>query len=368
MPQLDGLRFFAVAGVMAGHWLTYPAMSDAGPILATCGVDLFFVLSGFLITQILIQSKINAEGSSKFILRQFYIRRFLRIFPLYYLVLIVGWLGHVPSGNTNFAWFLTYTTNIVCAIKHGECGYFTHLWSLAVEEQFYIFFPFVVLLIPTKRLCPAFFIMIALGLASRAAACLLFRQVPDQVWVTYVSTPCCLDAFGIGALLAYLKLFDPEALKRSLTRYLPFVTAAVTALGMYFVVTHLERFNLLLRTFYRFGWCIFFFWVIGKGSLSAYNGVARLILENRVIVYLGKISYGLYVYHHFAPYAFARFHFDATQHSLIFNAALYFVASVGVSAASWQIFEKPINELKKYFTYTAAETHYSYGRSKQQIY
>lgn len=365
MPQLDGLRFFAVAGVMVGHWLIYPAMSDVGPILASGGVNLFFVLSGFLITQILIDSKMNMDSSPGFVLQQFYIRRFLRIFPLYYLVLILGWMAKVPSNNTNFAWFFTYTTNVVAAMKQGDCGYFTHLWSLAVEEQFYILFPFVVLLIPVKRLPHAFLTMIALGIVSRAALFFFFRNSPYHGWVTYVSTPCCFDAFGLGAMLAYLKTFNPESLKRRLTKFVPYLVVLVGTIGLYFEVHHYGRFSPLLTTFYRSGLCLFFFWVIGKGSFSAFKGVAKQILENRAIVYLGKISYGLYVYHHFMPFVFEKLGFDPTRHSLAMNAGFYFLAAISISALSWHLFEKPINGLKKYFTYTAtekpAETRYSYG-------
>jgi peptidoglycan/LPS O-acetylase OafA/YrhL len=368
MPQLDGLRFFAVAGVMIGHWLTYSAMTEVGPMLASCGVNLFFVLSGFLITQILIESKLTADRSHGFVLRQFYIRRFLRIFPLYYLVLVLGWMARVPANGTNFAWFFTYTTNIVIALKQGDCGYFSHLWSLAVEEQFYIIFPLVVLLVPYKKLPYAFVTMIVLGPVSRGVLFLLFRNNPLQPWLTYVSTPCCFDAFGIGAMLAYQKTTDAALLKKRLRKFMPFLGVLIGIIGLYFYSTHRPRLWLPISAFYRLGFCVFFFWVIGVASLNAFKGAAKRILENKVIIYLGKISYGIYVYHHFMPYIFEKAGVDQRIPSIAAKAALYFVGTVCISALSWHLFEKPINGLKKYFNYTPAEKpteiSYSYGSSK----
>jgi len=355
MVQLDGFRFFAVSGVMVGHWLTYPYMNRIGPMLASFGVNLFFVLSGFLISQILINSKFNVEKSKLFILKQFYIRRFLRIFPLYYLVVLLGWIFKVPSDNTSFFWFVTYTTNIICGINQGHCGYFTHLWSLAVEEQFYIIFPFIILLILPQKLLQTFLLLIVLAICSRLVIYFILKGSPDMEWASYTLTPCCFDAFGIGAVLAYLKIFSSEQLLRILNRTYVFFGILLFCLGLYFFSLGHPKLNLPLILSYRLTLSIFCFWLIGVGSFSEYKGLTKRILENRVVVYLGKISYGIYVYHHFIPWVLQKLGFDGNNHSLILDALFYFSVTVGLSVASWHLFESPINGLKRFFNYNSME-------------
>ncbi len=151
IKQLDGLRFVAVTLVLIDHWtgdaLNFP--------ISYLGVCMFFVLSGFLITRILLQAKEKDEKFARghgFSLKQFYIRRTIRIFPVYYLTIFILYLLNEPPIREKIAWYLTYSTNIYVALKHTWLGSSDHLWSLAVEEQFYLFFPFVVLFIPLRKL------------------------------------------------------------------------------------------------------------------------------------------------------------------------------------------------------------------------
>jgi peptidoglycan/LPS O-acetylase OafA/YrhL len=361
MVQLDGFRFLAVTGVMIGHWMTCPFMNDIGPMFASCGVNLFFVLSGFLITQILIKSKLNVSNSKQFTAKQFYIRRFIRIFPLYYLVIFLGWLLKIPSGQTPFVWFVTYTTNIVVVLKSGDCGYFSHLWSLAVEEQFYLIFPFIVLLVPVRKLLKAFFIVIAVALVSRGICYFLLKNSDKMGWATYTLTPCCFDSFGAGAILAYLKVFSPDYLQKILQKKLLFLGVLVFWIATYYLSKGHPRLILPLVFSYRFTFSVFCFWLIGVGSLSGFKGVVKYILENRVIVYLGRITYGIYVYHHFMPFIFEQIGYDDKTHPLMLNFVLYFSSTILVSSLSWHLFEKPINDLKRFFNYNAS------GKTKSYI-
>src|SRR5205809_3971623 len=113
MPQLDALRAFAVLSVLFVHFVSRPPYWLAIVPWAACGVQLFFVLSGFLITGILLDSRKQVEaGVSRFwMLRQFYTRRFLRIFPLYYAVVLVAWIIKLPGFTDTLGWNLSYLTN-----------------------------------------------------------------------------------------------------------------------------------------------------------------------------------------------------------------------------------------------------------------
>ncbi|HTB32844.1 MAG TPA: acyltransferase, partial [Bacteroidia bacterium] len=198
--QLDGLRCIAVAIVLISHWLRYKAV-DLVP-LGSMGVNLFFVLSGFLITRILLISK--EENGGKAIwppIKHFYLRRTLRIFPIYYLTIIFLALINFPSTRENIAWLLTYTFNIkislLSASVNNSVGFLFHLWSLSVEEQFYIFFPLLLFLIPKSKIKSFIYSVILFGVASRLILYVLAAP-KDSL---YGLMPCCLDAFGIGALL-----------------------------------------------------------------------------------------------------------------------------------------------------------------------
>lgn len=188
IPELDGLRGLAILLVFAGHTAqfgsqysetTNPLMSFLGRNTGL-GVDLFFVLSGFLITGLLYDAK---ESSGYF--RTFYARRTLRIFPLYYATLaIVAALKFgfpdvfaLKTLTSEAQWAnWTYTSNILIALKDwgSEPGYLGHFWSLAVEEQFYVVWPVVVLAIRRERLIQTCWAGILVAFVARI---IFFRQL-----------------------------------------------------------------------------------------------------------------------------------------------------------------------------------------------
>ena len=193
LPALDGLRGIAVLLVLAFHcryffppWMEKSARPTLD-VLGWSGVDLFFVLSGYLITGILLDTK---DSSSYF--RTFYARRSLRIFPLYFsfvaaVLLLAQWRVH------GF-WYLTYLSN--WQPGHGvNDGYLSHLWSLAIEEQFYLIWPAVVWFVPPGRLK-----WICIALAVTAAGLRPFAGSQDQA--AYRLTPCRMDSLALGAFVA----------------------------------------------------------------------------------------------------------------------------------------------------------------------
>jgi peptidoglycan/LPS O-acetylase OafA/YrhL len=173
MIQLDSLRALAVLSVSLLHFTPDVPNSFASSLkpiyLLFHGVPLFFVLSGFLITAILLRCRdiIRSNNQSVgFTLRRFYIRRFLRIFPIYYLTLFVTALIF-KQVRSAFFWHLTYTTNIMVFLRDAWDTTSTHFWTLSMEEQFYIIWPCIILLAPKKHLLKAILATVLLAVISR---------------------------------------------------------------------------------------------------------------------------------------------------------------------------------------------------------
>ena len=346
IKQLDGLRFFAVLMVMIAHWLQWqwsqPALTGF-PFVH--GVTLFFVLSGFLITKILLTHRdpyIDSGLSLTPLFKSFYIRRFLRIFPIYYLLIFILFAADYKNTREVFPWLVTYTVNIYQGIENTYIGDFNHFWSLAVEEQFYLFWPLLVLLIPRRNTLKVILITIGVALLTR-----VYLYMYNDNWMAnaYFTIPC-MHALGTGALLAWMVTYKPGVV-RKLSNPLWLYIAG----GIYLIF-------LALQVQYKAGWYketldeFFFALVAALVILRAYgNGfkwLAGRILENPFIVYSGKITYGMYVYHLFIP---QLYYFIAPRIGLsISNKYTLFIAfymlTFVVAHFSWKIIESPINSLK----------------------
>ncbi|GAB3284155.1 acyltransferase [Larkinella harenae] len=363
LAQLDGLRFLAVTLVMLDHWLGEQNHLPLGYF----GVNLFFVLSGFLITRILIHSKLTddrLQRSHGHSLRQFFIRRSIRIFPIYYLTLFILALIGFQAVREHFFWFFTYTQNIWVAVHQTWFGALDHLWSLAVEEQYYIFFPFLVLFIPIRHLPNLLIGLIATAFVLRIF--LFFTQAPWMV--QFVLMPTCLDAFGLGGVLAYLMVFHRDVFTRLAgnTGYL-LLGLALYALNVYLMTTTSPSRNVFTDVFDRFFTSVFCFFIIGRGVIG-YGGVMKYVLEHPVSNYLGRISYGLYLFHNLV---FNYYHTppdfitvrawnrilrelpiitgSGTETTLKFF--FFYALTATVATVSWFVVEKPINALKDRFSY-----------------
>ncbi|GAB3901522.1 acyltransferase [Larkinella knui] len=362
--QLDGLRFLAVTLVLFDHWLGEKVRLPLGYF----GVNLFFVLSGFLITRILIHSKQaddRLQRSHRHSLRQFYIRRSLRIFPVYYLTLIILAVVGFQAARENLVWFLTYTQNFWILIHHTWFGALDHLWSLAVEEQYYLFFPFLVLFMPLRRLPVILGCLIALALLVR-----VYLYATQASWIIqFVMMPTCLDAFGFGGILAYLLVFYPEQFTKTVgnPRFL-LASMALYAVNVYLMSTTLPPRNSFTDIFDRFFTSVFCFFLIGKGVIG-YRGIMKWFLEHPVSSYLGRISYGLYLFHNLV---FNYYHtppdfitvrawnrilrefpvLTGTGADMALKFLFFYSITVAVATVSWFCIEKPFNALKDRFAYS----------------
>ncbi len=369
--QLDGVRFVAVALVLFDHWMAERVELPLGAL----GVTIFFVLSGFLITRILLASKDKLAnqpgGGLKKYLRVFYIRRTLRIFPVYYLVLFILYAINEPPVRRLFGWLSLYATNMYMAYYATWMGTVDHLWSLAVEEQVYMFFPLLLFLVPRRWVPLTAVLMIVGAVATRYV---LYRA--RMPWfIGYVSMPTCLDSFGLGAIMAFWWLYERDRFARVfqssiwvwvsialfvgvilLTRMLPAVPDRMGWTGHH---------NVMSDVWERLVASLVGFFLIGRAVVGFTNPVMRWLLENPVSQYMGRISYGLYLFHNFV---FNVYHTPQTHITLrvwrrltdllpvldstYFFQFWYFAAiTVLLATLSWYLIEKPINGLKDRLSY-----------------
>ncbi len=354
MPQLDTLRAFAVLLVIIAHWLPAENILNRYSNNGISGVTLFFVLSGFLITGILLKSKQQIEegASVKQALKTFYIRRSLRIFPLYYLVIIIAWLFNESNIRDNFLWHFFYASNFYFWKANDWQGHLSHLWSLSVEEQFYIFWPALVLFVRRKWL-PAMF-------CAAIMVAIIYRLKTRSQWsdLARFLTPGSLDSFGLGALLAYGKIFRPRwfdflySSRNSLT-FLGalFFIFAPLALGK--LSTDFHVYSFWFYGIYFPAISFFFALLIWHASDGISNKVAAPVLNNRGLIFLGKISYGLYLLHNFVP-PFEGISYPSLLQPFAFVLTHLFRLAflTGICALSWYVFEKPILRLKSLFEYS----------------
>lgn len=372
LPALDGVRGLAIFVVLFAHAAINvppgPWPSLAGRLYFTLcsfgwiGVDLFFVLSGFLITRILIEAR-----QSPGYFRNFYARRSLRIFPLYYgvlaFLLVANVLGGVSPGSADgvdsFGWLWLYASNIGLAVK-GDHLYYSdwfvtgHFWSLAVEEQFYLVWPVVVLWCGPAGLRRVCLGCLAGALVLRVA--LVYSGA--SLFAVYLQTPCKMDTFAAGAWLASAVHSGGLAALVRPARLVAAGGAAVLAM-------------LAGTAFQRGQWYPYddaFMRTLGLSILWAFFGAILVLalaadqrsstgqfFRSRLLRWLGKYSYGIYVFHGLfsplvLPWVLARTEgAGAFRQSLVYELV---TATLALTVAwwSWHLYERHWLRLKRFFS------------------
>ncbi|OQP66875.1 hypothetical protein A3860_00460 [Niastella vici] len=341
--ELDGIRAIAALMVIVFHFFGefkatgLFAVLNKIAVFGQTGVSLFFVLSGFLITRILLSTK---ESPGYFV--NFYARRALRIFPLYYLFLAIYYILLPLTLNTpivslslqKYHWL--YLQNFAMTFRWPNEGPI-HFWSLAVEEHFYLFWPLLVYFLSSRKLMVSSVFIIILAFCVR----LLLVKLNYEV---FYFTFCRIDELAVGTLLAILetkKKLNEKNAKKFL--YLA-VAILIPTLGLWTVFTgaanpviQVSKFILLSFTYFA---------VIGfVVSIKETHPVKR-ILETKSLLFSGKISYGLYVYH---PMCIGLISVFLKTKSIALNFILAIVSTYLVATVSFYLFELKFLKLKKYF-------------------
>ena len=353
--QLDGLRFLAVSSVAWCHWA--PRQLQFHLPWGT-GVQLFYVLSGFLITGILLDAAPTGPGANwgaRFhVWGRFYVRRFLRIFPLFYATLAITFLLGVAPILTTWKWHVTYLSNFYF-FQQGDWGNprdpFRHFWSLAVEEQFYLVWPFLVLLVSRRRLITTLVSMVVLAPLFRLGVYFFTRNAA----MSHVLPFSCLDALAIGGLFA-CGMRQPISLRWPVARLARMVGGmGLTGAVVGAVVGRAFHDNPVADSLGHTGLVLFYgavvFW-----TTQGWRGPLGALLRFKPVAYGGKISYGIYVVHLFAPLAgaavAARLGFgNLLAASFPLQLVVNVIGTILLAVLSWHLFERPINELKRFFPY-----------------
>jgi peptidoglycan/LPS O-acetylase OafA/YrhL len=312
------------------------------------GVDLFFVLSGFLITGLLLDARGRPGG-----LLRFWRRRALRILPLAYAFLALVlfspfWRGEpwYPGIYAEQGWFWLYANNWLALYRPTlDHGILAHFWSLAIEEQFYLVWPLATLFLSPSRLKALCFGILAVSLIAHVAAA-AFHVSTDLVCSL---TPARLDGLVLGAWLA-IHLRHPTPVPSLATSYRALLTAAgVLALVLLWPARGLPAGDPWVTAFGFLGLAVIFSLFVWGLLLSPDNAVMRRVCEARPLVYLGRISYGFYVLH-MPVVTSLRKHWPSPNGSLtdclgFFVTAL--LASTALATLSWFGFERPLLRLRR---------------------
>jgi peptidoglycan/LPS O-acetylase OafA/YrhL len=316
------------------------------------GVRLFFVLSGFLITGILVRARDDAERVGRRVselLKPFFGRRFIRLMPVYYAYLAA--IAVMLPISRHYLWvFALYLQNFLFAIKPKVFEVLlAHFWSLAVEEQFYLTWPFIVLFAPRQSLPKilAGFVLLGPILRGIGLLCGLSAHQVDMMM------PAHFDTLGLGGLIAVLAVSGPRE-KELGTRLVrtgvlvgpPLVLIATIAgnMGNAAVAVLLTEVGMGLT----------FAWVVA-GAAKGFGGVGGKLLSSRALQYVGRISYGIYVYHFNVPGLIRdkvapRLHLTLPGSDWL-RLPIYAAITIVIAALSWRFMEQPINRLKKRFEY-----------------
>ncbi len=339
---LDGIRAMAAVMVMAFHFVGHHDESARVIQISTVGqtgVDLFFVLSGFLITRILLLSK----GSPHFF-RAFYVRRALRIFPLYYGFLAIFYFvlppifgSETPAFRRQW-WTWVYLQNLPATFPQLPSEGPNQFWSLAVEEHFYLAWPLLVFALPPRH----FGRVILLALIAPLLMRLVF--LGREIEIAYF-TLTRLDALGYGALLAFLLTGETATPDWQVPLFRGLLIVLPTLLLPTFIVpmesqpdwVQAAKFSLVPAVYFALlGFCI----------IDPMARPLTALFSARWLRWLGAISYGLYVFH---PTCFAVVDTFIEPPGFALDAVISFGLTILVAFVSFRFFESPILRLKRLF-------------------
>lgn len=379
IPALDGIRGIAVLMVLFCHATGRPFGETANDIftgaidrnllamarLSWSGVDLFFVLSGFLITGILF----DAKGKNHFF-RNFYGRRTVRIFPLYYaalfLFLVVGPMLPEPVtrgwGTTDtYIWYPLYLSNYSQAIAEQTGNTVTHIvhvaWSLSIEEQFYLCWPLVVYFASRKTL-----LRICVGMFFGSMALRIGLLLVDRHYYAMAFTPCRLDGLAVGAAIALIAR-GPSGL-RSLIKPAMWV-GPLSALALAALIVVMAKLGYRRGVGHSPGYVVcgtaimslMFGSVLVLAAAAAKGTLTNKLFTHPILLTYGKYSYAVYLLHMPIIVWIYNYVFDPTTlqiggtflPGLLVFYTITFSLSLVAALISWHLLEKHFLKLKDWF-------------------
>lgn len=363
--NLDGLRFLCFLSVFFFHsfhteneaikesWIYHFVAVDLFGN-GNLGVNFFFVLSGFLITYLLIQEK---QMNGQIDLKKFWIRRILRIWPLFYFCVFFGFVifpqlkllfGQTPNETANWLYYLTFLNNFdLIANGLPDSSVLGVLWSVAIEEQFYLVWPIILYFFPIKKYWIPFTILIAISLG--------FRSINTDALLHEHHTLSCIGDMTIGAIGAWAVIMYPKFLERIVA----LKRREILIIYLLFIVVFFFRDELLyqyelIRVVERTLIAIIILFIIleqnyAKASLFKMSKL-------KLISNLGIITYGLYCLHFIGILVainltkLIKFNTELWQ-VMILETLLALSITIVISKISYHVFEKPFLKLKDKFSY-----------------
>jgi peptidoglycan/LPS O-acetylase OafA/YrhL len=342
-PKINGLRFIAIFLVLIEHFAYFIGKRITAGYY---GVDLFFVISGFLVTSVLLATK-KESFSDNYV--HFVGRRTLRIFPIYYFTIFILLIVGVDAVSKNLFSLLTYTYNYASIHNNISPNPVFQFWSLAVEEQFYLLWPFIVIPLKKKPLVLLSIISVVVIVGYSQLIFSIFPRLSAYNYVSLLTRMASLGLGALGAILATHNLLSENFFKNKFIEYIILSLLILMLLLNY-------KIKLLVL-----GFCSLYL-VLKVSFFDLSYEPFNKFLCNKYIMYIGTISYGIYVFHGPISYYFGQYIFDPfwngirfeslgkfsklEWHPWIIKFPLYSLLSIGVSALSFKYFETPILKLK----------------------
>jgi len=363
-PQFDIIRFFAAFMIVIYHsyiawrgWFGVPGIISTGDYATLTpfgfhvdrfiknmplGVDIFFFISGYLLTYLLIMEK---ERYGKVNIPKFYIRRGLRIWPLYFFLIalapfIVNWLGD-PQPEY---WRTILLINNFQTITTQAWEYpFAHFWSICIEEHFYILWPIIIAFVPSRQLLKTILILIGISWAYKAGT---YVFMPQNWYPLYLHTLSRMDVILMGGLLAAIYLQKPFVFKMNGYISMGLLLILVLILSFDEASDFTNMFNGVLRR------PVYMALLALPMMDLMFNPERKNIFGKRnPLLYLGKVSYGIYMYGNIlVPIIIKKIIVAYSIHNIYFYFSLVLILSLLIPVVSYEMMEKPFLRLKQRFS------------------
>ncbi|MGC9451195.1 MAG: acyltransferase family protein [Oceanipulchritudo sp.] len=344
LHQIDALRLLAVLVVMFHHYLQGVHFPFFGK-----GVILFFFLSGYFSTRQLMRFKKMREAGGQSIgkaVRVFYFRRYIRIFPMYYGILLFGVAAGLPWAREAGLWLATFTTNWYILLTGHWVGPFSPFWSLGLLEQFYLFWPLLILSVPRSREIRVCLLLVLVAILWRAWC----YQSSQRAFMWFVIPWSGWDQLGLGAMTAILhsRMSESTRIILSLRRFGLFLAGPLSLFLLF--GKHLGGLEGLHYVYEPALNCLFFIWLVDSTS-RGHGGWTGALLSHPVVCNLGRASYSVFALHNLTVFLIPGV--LAAPLSPLLETNLRWIilvpATLLVSWLAYRYVERPINRLKRFF-------------------